>query len=101
MKYRIVVRKEGVGDQSRTVEAPSRFAVYDMVQKEGGMVAELREDSTAFKIPAWLNISFGNGIKRVEIIRMAKNISAMLWANLSTIVHTHDGSIGKIAARPG
>lgn len=83
MKYRIIVRKDGAPDQTRTVEAPSRFAVYDMVQKEGGMVAELREDSMAFKIPAWLNISFGNGVKRIEIIRMAKNVSAMLTAGLS------------------
>ena len=33
--------------------------------------------------PAWLNITFGTGIKHVEIIRVAKNLSAMLSAGLS------------------
>lgn len=83
MKFRILVRKEGASDQIRTLEAPSRFAVYDQIQKEGGMVVELTEDETYFKIPAWLNITFGTGVKRSEIIRTAKNLSAMLSAGLS------------------
>ncbi|MEK7643602.1 MAG: type II secretion system F family protein [Patescibacteria group bacterium] len=83
MKFRITVRKEGASDQIRTLEAPSRFAVYDQIQKEGGMVVELTEDETYFKIPAWLNITFGTGVKRSEIIRTAKNLSAMLSAGLS------------------
>ncbi len=83
MKFRITVRKEGVSDQIRTLEAPSRFAVYDQIQKEGGMVVELTEGKTYFKIPEWLNITFGTGVKRSEIIRTAKNLSAMLSAGLS------------------
>ncbi len=47
------------------------------------MVVELTEDETYFKIPAWLNITFGTGVKRSEIIRTAKNLSAMLSAGLS------------------
>lgn len=83
MKYRITVRKEGVPDQIRIIEAASRFAVYDQMQKEGGTVIELQEGKDTLKIPAWLNISFGTGVKRSEIIRTAKNLSAMLSAGLS------------------
>ena len=83
MKFRITVRKEGVSDQIRTLEAPSRFAVYDQIQKEGGMVVDITEGKTYFKAPEWLNITFGTGVKRSEIIRTAKNLSAMLSAGLS------------------
>ena len=83
MKFRIVVRKEGVPDQPRVIDAPSRVAVYDQIQKEGGEVVELVEGGKNLKIPDWLNITFRTGVKRVEIIRMAKNLSAMLSAGLS------------------
>lgn len=83
MKFRITIRKEGTPDQIRTLEAPSRFAVYEQIQKEGGVVVELRESVKNFKIPAWLNVSIGTGVKRREIIRTAKNLSAMLSAGLS------------------
>ncbi|MDE2021497.1 MAG: type II secretion system F family protein [Patescibacteria group bacterium] len=79
----MTIRKEGAPDQTSVIEAPSRFAVYDQVQKDGGFVVELKEDEAGFKTPAWLNISFGTGVKRSEIIRMAKNLSAMLAAGLS------------------
>lgn len=83
MKYNIRVRKDGVPDQVRTIEASSRFVVYDQIQREGGVVVELQEGGDAFKIPAWLTFSIGTGVKRSEIIRMAKNLSAMLAAGLS------------------
>ncbi|MBU6490897.1 type II secretion system F family protein [Patescibacteria group bacterium] len=83
MRFRVTIRKEGAPDQTSVIEAPSRFAVYDQVQKDGGFVVELKEDEAGFKTPAWLNISFGTGVKRSEIIRMAKNLSAMLAAGLS------------------
>ncbi len=83
MKFRITVRKEGVPDQTRTVEAPSRFAVYDQIQKEGSVVVEIKESDTILKLPAWLSYSIGTGVKRSEIIRTAKNLSAMLAAGLS------------------
>ncbi len=83
MKYRVIVRKQGAPDQTRILEAPSRFAVYDLIQKEGGMVVDIKEGSGGFKMPAWLDITFGTGIKRREIIRTAKNLSAMLGAGLS------------------
>lgn len=83
MKYRATIRKEGTTDETRIIEAPSRFAVYEQVQKEDGVVVELREGEGRFRVPAWLSMTIGTGVKRVEIIRMAKNISAMLTAGLS------------------
>lgn len=83
MKFRVTIRKEGTPDQLRVIEAPSRFAVYDQIQKEGGVVIELREGGGGFRLPACFSITIGTGVKRVEIIRMAKNLSAMLSAGLS------------------
>ncbi|MDE1919224.1 MAG: type II secretion system F family protein [Patescibacteria group bacterium] len=83
MKFRAVIRKEGAPDSTVIIEAPSRFAVYEQVQKEGGVVVELLEGTGGFKLPAWLSYKIGTGVKRVEIIRMAKNLSAMLGAGLA------------------
>jgi type IV pilus assembly protein PilC len=83
MKFRATIRKEGVPDQVRVIEAPTRFAVYEQVQKEEGAVINLIEQSGVFSLPSWLFISFGTGIKQIEISRMARNLSAMLGAGLS------------------
>ncbi len=83
MKFNVKIRKSGVPDQTRVIEASSRFVVYDQVQKEGGTVIELQDVGEQFKIPAWLTINISTGIKRAEIIRTAKNLSAMLAAGLS------------------
>ena len=82
MKFNVTIRKEGVPDQERVIDAPSHFAVYDQVQSEGGTVVSITEKG-GLMIPAWLNFTFGTGIKRPEIIRMTKNLSAMLAAGLS------------------
>ena len=73
----------GIPDQTRIIEAPSRFVLYDQVQREGGTVVELQDVGGHFQIPSWLNVTIGTGIKRAEIIRTAKNLSAMLAAGLS------------------
>jgi len=83
MKFRVTIRKEGVPDQTRDIEASSRFNVYDQIQKEEGTVIKLSEDSGSFTLPSWLFLTIGTGVKRMEIIRVAKNISAMLGAGLS------------------
>ncbi|MDO8566680.1 MAG: type II secretion system F family protein [bacterium] len=83
MRYRATIRREGVPDETRVIEAPSRFAVYEQVQKEGGVVTELREIEGGLKLPAWFSITIGTGVKRIEIIHTAKNLSAMLSAGLS------------------
>ena len=83
MRFRVTIRREGQPDQERIIDAPTRFAVYDQVQKEGGTVTKLTETSGGFKLPAWLLISFGTGVKNIEVSRLAKNLSAMLTAGLS------------------
>ena len=84
MRFRITVRKDGLPEQERVVEAPSRFDVYRQVSAEGGFVASI-EEAHGFSLLALsrLNISIGTGIKRIEVIRLAKNLSAMLNAGLS------------------
>ena len=83
MKYTVTIKKEGAPNEVRTIEAPTRFVVYDTVQKEGGNVLKLKEGGGSHMLPAWLYLSFGTGIKRMEVVRMAKNLSAMLNAGLS------------------
>lgn len=84
MKFRITVRKEGAPDETRIVEASSRFDVYRHIHNEGGFVvrvAERREFSLGAL--ARFNITIGTGVKRMEVVRTAKNLSAMLGAGLS------------------
>ncbi len=82
MRFRATIRKEGAPEETRLIEAPSRFAVYEEVQKEGGVVVGLTE-GTGFALPAWLSLTIGTGVRRAEVVRMAKNLSAMLAAGLS------------------
>jgi len=82
MKFTVTVRKEGMPDQTRIVEATSHFAVYDQVQKEGGTVVSIADGTGGLHLPQWLFFSFGSGVKRIEIIHMTKNISSMLSAGL-------------------
>jgi len=84
MKFHITIHKEGSPDESRVVEAASRFEVYDRIRNEGGVVILLDEHGGGgFKMPRWLDITFGTGVKRIEIVQMTKNLSAMLAAGLS------------------
>ncbi len=84
MKYRITIRKDGAPDAVRIVEAPSRFAVYEQVRGEGGVVISV-EERKGFSLAALsrFNIALTPGVKRMEIIHMAKNLAAMLSAGLS------------------
>lgn len=82
MKFSATIRREGVPDEIRIIEAPSRFEVYDQIRKEGSTVVELKEGARKFALPAWLSITIGTGVKRAEIIRTARNLSAMLGAGL-------------------
>ncbi len=83
MKFRATIQKGGMPDETRIIEAQSRFAVYEQVQKEGGVVLELHEGESWFGVPSWLFITIGTGVKRIEIIHTAKNLSTMLSAGLS------------------
>jgi type IV pilus assembly protein PilC len=83
MQYTVTIRKPGQDDEVRTIEAPSRFVVYGEIQKEGGTVVDLAEAAAAFTLPAWAHLSFGSGVKRAVIARMARNLATMLTAGLS------------------
>ena len=82
MKYSVTIQKEGAPNQIRTVEATSHFAVYDQIQKEGGVVVSITDIEDGFVFPSWLSFTIGSGVRRAEIIRLTKNISAMLAAGL-------------------
>lgn len=82
MKFRVTIRKEGVPDQKRIIEATSHFEIYNQVQQEGGTVISITEQG-GLRMPSWLFISFGTGIKHTAVSRLAKNLAAMLTAGLS------------------
>lgn len=84
MKFLATIRKQGTADEERIVEAVSRFEVYDRVRGEGGYVVAI-EEQRGFSLGALarFNISIGSGVKRIEVIRMSKNLAAMLSAGLS------------------
>ncbi len=79
----MTIQKEGAPDEIRSIEASSHFAVYEEIQKEGGLVIDLQDGIIGFKIPTWLLMTIGTGVKHMEIVRVAKNLSAMLSAGLS------------------
>jgi len=84
MKFKTTIRKEGTTDRAEIIEAPTRFAVYEQVEKEGGSVVDIKESLGTFNFSSSFSLNlFGTGIKRPEIIRMARNLSTMLGAGLS------------------
>ena len=83
MQFSATIRKEGAADEVRVIDAPSRFAVYEQVEKEGGSVVELKAGGGGLRMPAWLNMTIGTGIKQQEVVTMAKNMAAMLNAGLA------------------
>lgn len=84
MKFRVTIQKEGAADEVRVVEAASRFEVYGQIKNEGGFVASIEEQhGFGSTLLSRLSMSVGTGVKRQEVIRTAKNLSAMLSAGLS------------------
>jgi type IV pilus assembly protein PilC len=84
MRFRATIRKDGAPDEVRIIESESRFQVYSQIRNEGGFVT-LLEEQHEFLLGSLsrFNVTFGTGIKRIEIIHMAKNLAAMLSAGLS------------------
>ncbi len=72
-------------DARETVEAPDRFAVYDIARVKGVVVTEVVEEG-AFSIKKLLNVDKMNAlISRVSIdqlVLMTRNLGAMLTAGL-------------------
>ncbi len=82
MKFRVTIRKANGTEQKRIIEAPTRFAVYTQIEKEGASVAKLTEGA-GFVLPSWLNITFGTGVSQDELVLMIRNLAAMLNAGLT------------------
>jgi len=82
MKFKVGVRTKDGTHETRVVDAPSRFAVYSDIEKEGGAVETISEGSGS-ALPAWLTITIGGSIKTEEKITFTKNLSAMLTAGLT------------------
>ena len=81
MKFRVTL-SGAQGEETRIIEAESRFAVYDHIQKEGGTVISVKE-GTGLLLPAWTQITFGTGVKTDERITFTKNLAAMISAGLT------------------
>jgi len=84
MKFRVTIRKEDATEETVVIEAENRFKVYEEVRGKGGTVTAIKEVS-----PWWgggiksFNVNIiGSGVKAVEVMRMTKNLSAMLSAGL-------------------
>lgn len=83
MKFRVTVKKENGVEEKRVVSAPSRFAVYADVEKNGGMVVALEEGAGGLSLPSWANVQLTSGVKTEERIVFTKNLAAMLTAGLT------------------
>ncbi len=79
MKFRVTVKDASGAESKRVIDAPSRFAVYEQVEKEGGTVLMVAEGGAGLKLS---NISFGGKLKMEEKITFTKNLAAMLSAGL-------------------
>lgn len=82
MKYRVVIKKEDGTEEKRVIDAPTRFAVYSAVEKEGATVMSLEEGGGG-GMPKWANIRIGSGINIEQRITFTKNLAAMLSAGLT------------------
>lgn len=83
MRYRITVRTEGQPDQTRVVEAESRFKVYEDIHNKGGFVVNLTEMGPGFDINKLFSVTIGSGVKMEQRIAFTKNLAAMLSAGLT------------------
>jgi type IV pilus assembly protein PilC len=80
MKFSVVAKKTDGTQETRVIEAESRFAVYSQVEKDGESVVSLKEGVGG--MPAWMSITIG-GVNNETKITFTKNLSAMLLAGLT------------------
>ncbi len=82
MKFRVVAKTIEGEEIKRVVDAPSRFAVYEQMEKEGSTVLSVEEGGGS-ALPKWTQMSFGTGVKTDEKITFTKNLAAMISAGLT------------------
>lgn len=83
MQFRVTIHNSEKGDRVETIEAESRFAVYDQVQGAGDTVVDLAEGGAPLTLPPWLGGLLEHRISRQDIAQVVKNLSTMLGAGLS------------------
>lgn len=83
MKFRVTLKKADGQEEKRVIDAPSRFAVYGTVEKEGATVVSIEEGGGGFAIPTSFNVQLTSGVKQEERITFTKNLAAMLTAGLT------------------
>ena len=81
MKFRVTAKAADGASEKHVIEASSRFAVYEQMEKEGLTVVSVQEGGGR-PLPAWMNITIGSGVKTEERITFTKNLAAMLTAGL-------------------
>ncbi len=81
MKFRVTVKSPEGEQSARVVEAASRFAVYEQVEKEGLSIVDVKEGGGS-NMPAWTQMTIGTGVKTDEKITFTKNLAAMISAGL-------------------
>ncbi|MDB5189664.1 MAG: ral secretion pathway protein [Parcubacteria group bacterium] len=84
MNYRVHLKKEDGTEETRVIDAPSRFAVYGEAEKEGSIVLSISEGGgKGFSLGKLAQLNIGSGVKTEERITLTKNLSAMLSAGLT------------------
>lgn len=82
MKFRVVLKKADGSEEKRVIDAASRFAVYEAVEREGAAVASIEEGGGS-SLSKLNDISFGVGVNMMQRITFTKNLAAMLSAGLT------------------
>lgn len=82
MKFTVVLKKPDGTEETRDVEAASRFVIYSDAEKQGETVLKIEESRHPSFFSRVNSIQIGTGIKNIEVITFAKNLSAMLSAGL-------------------
>lgn len=82
MKFTVVAKTAEGTEVKRVLEAPSRFAVYEQMEKEGALVVSVVQGGGS-KLPAWTQMTIGTGVKMQEKITFTKNLAAMISAGLT------------------
>ncbi len=83
MKFLVELKKSDGSSEKRTIDAATRFAVYEQLEKEGSRVVRLDVAPSGVGLPSWANVQFGTGVKTEQKITFTKNLSAMLGAGLT------------------
>ncbi len=81
MKFRVTTKSAQGEEETKVVEAASRFAVYEQAEKEGSTVIDVKEGSGSV-MPAWTQMTIGTGVKTDQRIQFTKNLAAMISAGL-------------------